>query len=311
MDALLAAPLSHRLLCGALLAGLTLRAALALLRRRAFYARHAASTIVITGASQGVGAATARVLAAALPRARLVLLARSEEPLAELARELRARGSAVLYFPCDCSSGEALLAIAARLGCAADIVIANAGAGAWRAAFEAEATPQLTEHCLRAPLAATLHTAHAFLPAMLGRTGGLFLCTQSPASRQPWPGATAYAAARWGLRGACAALAAELPPRAVRVCEVVLTEVTDSQYFAANPGSHARIPWVAPAFGRLTSHGAALAVLEALEQGRREHVAPWQLRWGLATLWLPGAEALFGAVLQATGWQWRAGAAAQ
>ena len=318
MDALAsrvaAAPLHHRLgLCALAATALYSLASLVLAHRRraAFYRRHADSTIIVTGASQGVGAATARVLAAALPRARLVLLARTEALLAQLAAELRAggRAGAVEHHACDCSSGEALAAVAARLGGPAGIVIANAGVGVWRAAFEAEATPAETERCLAAPLAATLHTAHAFLPAMLaaagrGGGGGIFLCTQSPASRIPWPGATAYTASRWGLRGLCEALAQDLPAGTVAVSEVVLTEVSDSAYFVTNGGSKERIPWVAPLFGSISSHGAALAVLEALEQGRREHCAPWQLSWGLSTLWLPGAAAAFGAVLKATGWRW-------
>jgi short-subunit dehydrogenase len=297
------------LLASGLLSLASLAAAARAARRAAFRARHAASLIVVTGASQGVGAATARVLAAALPRARLVLLARTEALLAQLAAELRASGrpGAVEHHACDCASGQALAGVAARLGAPAGIVIANAGAGAWRAAFEAQATPQETERCLAAPLASALHTAHAFLPGMLAaRRSGAFLCTQSPASRLPWPGATAYTAARWGLRGLCAALAQDLPWGCpVVVSEVVLTEVSDSEYFVTNAGSKDRIPWVAPLFGRLTSHGAALAVLEALEQGHREHCAPWQLRWGLGSLWLPGAAAAFGCVVKATGWRFR------
>ena len=46
-----------------------------------------------------------------------------------------------------------------------------------------------------------LPAAAAFLPGRLARDRGRFLVVQSPASRAPWPGATAYTAARWGLRG--------------------------------------------------------------------------------------------------------------
>lgn len=286
-------------------AGLTLRLVSSYLSRRSFYARHEYSTVVITGASQGLGAATARVLAAALPRARIVLLARTKPLLDSLASELRVggRAGAVEVHAVDCSQGAAMLAVAQCVG-PTDIVIANAGAGTWRAIFEGDAHPAETERCLAAPLASALHTAHAFLPAMLAGAprGSVFCVTQSPASRLPWPGCTAYTAARWGLRGLCEALRADLP-RGVAVCEVVLSEITDSAYFTtSNPGSKGRLPWIAPLFGSLTSQGAARAVLRALEGGAQEHVAPWQLSWGLSTLWIPGVARVFAAAVRATGW---------
>ena len=54
-----------------------------------FFSRHKNSTIVITGASQGVGTMIAKTLSKLLPSSKLVLLARTESLLAELANELR------------------------------------------------------------------------------------------------------------------------------------------------------------------------------------------------------------------------------
>ena len=285
-------------------AAVLLRLLLSAQRRRAFYARHSHSTLLITGASKGVGRETALLLSSALPHSRLVLLARTESELQALAEQLRATGrpGAVLTFAVDCTVPAQLQGVAAAVG-ACDVVIANAGVGVWRAIYEADASPEETARCLAAPLASALHTAHAFLPAMLAGRGGVFLCTQSPASRLPWPGATAYTAARWGLAGLCASLAQELPQH-VRVSEVVLAEISDSAYFStSNPGSKDRVPSVSPLFGRLSCRQAAGAVLAALEQGHRQHTAPWQLRWGLGALWLPGAHAAVSALVRATGWR--------
>jgi len=274
-----------------------------------FLSRYKNSTIVITGASQGVGAHIARTLAKLLPSSKLVLLARTESLLAELAKELRQnRPGEVLYYTCDCSKSADLLAVAEKLGTSScDIVISNAGVGTWKAIYEDEATPIETERCLSAPLLSTLHTAHAFLPGMIqfkSKVGGVFLCVQSPASRIAWPGATAYTAARWGLRGICASLAVELPSH-IKVSEVVLSEIKDSEYFNNNPGSYERLPWIAPLFGSLTSQGAANAVVSALKHESREYVAPWQLRIGLAFLWVPGVSSLVSALVKATGWKFK------
>ena len=184
-------------------------------------------------------------------------------------------------------------------------VVTCAGVGTWRAIFEDDATAEDTERCLSAPLLSTLHTAHAFLPTMLARgCAGRFVCVQSPASRLAWPGATAYTAARWGLRGLCAALAQDLPSGGpVSVCEVILSEVTDSAYFSANPGSRERLPSIAPLFGRLTSEAAAHSVVDAMRRGTREYIAPIQLFLGLSTLWVPGVEGVFSWLVRVTGWK--------
>lgn len=262
---------------------------------------------MITGASQGVGAMIAKTLSKILPSSKLVLLARTESLLAELAKELRKnRPGEVLYFSCDCSKSEDLSAVAEKLGSSScDIVIANAGVGTWKAIFEEEANATETLRCISAPLLSTLHTAHAFLPAMIRdkkKEGAVFLCVQSPASRIAWPGATAYTSARWGLRGICESLAVELPQHVI-VSEVILSEIKDSEYFKNNPGSYERLPWIAPLFGSLSSQDAANAVIWALKQGSREFVAPWQLRIGLAFLWIPGVQTIVSTLVKATGWR--------
>ena len=309
--------LSRPVLCGALAAA----AAAALLflrarRRAAAAASLSHATILIAGASQGIGAALARRLSARYPHARLVLSARSAPLLAALAAELQAgRPGEVLARAADFTDGAAVAALAREVercvgdGGGADVVVMCAGVGSWRAIYErgpGGATPEGTCAALGAPLAAALHAAAAFLPGQLARRRGRFLLLQSPASRAPWPGATAYAAARWGLRGAAAALRVDLAASGVRgvsATEVVLTEVA-SDYFVNNPGSHERLPSIAPLFGKLSVEGAAACVEDALLSGEAVAVYPAALRWGLASLWLPGAEAAFRALLVRTGWAW-------
>jgi NAD(P)-dependent dehydrogenase (short-subunit alcohol dehydrogenase family) len=273
----------------------------------------ALSTIVIAGASQGIGAALARRLAKAYPHARLVLSARSASLLAKLAQELQVgRPGEVLSRPCDFSDGEAVRGLAREVercagnGGGADVVVCCAGVGSWRAIYEHDASPEHVAAALGAPLAATLHAAAAFLPGQLARERGRFVMVQSPASRAPWPGATAYAASRWGLRGVAAALAVDLAAsgrRGVTATECVLTEV-ESSYFSNNPGSHERLPGIAPYFGKLSVEDAAACVEDALLCGDRVAVYPLLLRWGLASLWVPGIGAAFEWLLVKSGWAW-------
>jgi hypothetical protein len=75
--------------------------------------------------------------------------------------------------------------------------------------------------------------------------------------------------------------------RRVGVCELVLPEVTDSDYFRANPGSRERIPWVAGAlFGAVSSDEAADAVAEAIHSGRPRvwGAGSWERRLPFAAL---------------------------
>ena len=185
----------------------------------------------------------------------------------------------------------------------ADIVIANAGAGCFRAIWETDATPEETNKCISAPLLASLHTAHAFLPAMVDAGEGVFCAVQSPASRTPWPGATAYTAARWGLRGLVAALRQDLSGRGVGVCECVLAEVKDSAYFLNNPGSKERIPSISPWFGEVSCKEAAEGVLEALISNQTLSFTPFRYRLAFAFMALPGVETCVLWLLRATGWR--------
>lgn len=270
-----------------------------------FYHRHQRSTIVITGASSGVGASLAKLLSKELPQSRLVLLARTESLLLSLKEdiEVTCRAGRCEVFPVDCSKGAEVGEVAFKVG-RADIVVCAAGAGTFKAIFERDAGGEETARCLAAPLLATLNIAHAFLPPMLdSREGGVLLAVQSPASRTPWPGATAYTAARWGLRGVCAALRQDLALKNVRVCETILSEIKDSQYFAVNPGSKERVPTISPWFGEATCEEAAQGILRGLISGAELSFAPLRFRVAFAFMGVPGVEAVVLWLLRVTGWK--------
>jgi len=155
-------------------------------------------TVLITGASTGIGAATARRLRD--DGYRLVLAARRQEPLDELAADLGG-GDDVMVQTCDVTEWDdnAALAEAAieRFG-GIDVVFANAGFGASRGFLE-----ETVEHWRSMVLTNVLGpalTIRATLPHMLDRGDGHYLITGSIAGRRALPGSL-YSSTKWAVTG--------------------------------------------------------------------------------------------------------------
>jgi NADP-dependent 3-hydroxy acid dehydrogenase YdfG len=157
-------------------------------------------TMMITGASTGIGAETARRARAA--GYRLLLSARREPALRELEAELDG-GDEVMVASCDVTEWQDLEALVAagleRFG-GLDVVFANAGFGAKRGFLE-----ESVEHWRAMVLTNVLgvaQTIRATLPQMLERGSGHFLITSSVAGRRALPGslysATKHAATAIG-----------------------------------------------------------------------------------------------------------------
>jgi short-subunit dehydrogenase len=145
--------------------------------------------VVITGASSGIGAATALVAARRRARA-VVLLARSGSALERLAAEVRALGVEALAEPVYLSeplAAERAAAVRERLG-TPDVLVNNAGAG--RYPFVEETDPREALEMIAAPYFAAFNATRAFLPGMLERRSGHVVNVTSAAAYAPWPGAT-------------------------------------------------------------------------------------------------------------------------
>jgi NADP-dependent 3-hydroxy acid dehydrogenase YdfG len=256
---------------------------------------------LITGASSGIGAATAR--AAARQGARVVLLARSAPKLASVADEIKREGGAAYPFPIDLTDAAAVQATAQQIiqqvG-VPDILLNNAGAGQWLSTVET--SPQDAVEMMAAPYFAAFFTTRAFLPAMLERNRGVIANMTSVASRLTWPGATAYTAGRWAMRGFTEGLRADLSRSRLRVMLVTFAKV-QSDYWANNPGSEARLPKAQAMIPVLTPEAAADAILFGRRFNQREVMAPLMLR---VVIWL---NALFPDVtrllMNSTGWNGR------
>ncbi len=180
---------------------------------------------VITGASSGIGAATARSLAAAGHR--VALLARRAERIQALAGEL---GDGVVAIEADVTDRDSIVAAAEQvrgeLG-TTDILINNAGV-MLLAPFSSE---QRAEHrqMVEVNLLGTIVTTEVFLD-QLRDGGGEIVNISSVAGRTARPGNAVYAATKWGVNGFSEGLRQELAPD-VRVTVIepgaVATELSD------------------------------------------------------------------------------------
>ena len=210
--------------------------------------------LLITGASSGIGAATAR---AAAGTHRLVLAARREEELEELAGELGGEERAIAV-RCDVTEWDEVQALAAaavkRFG-RIDAVFANAGFGAARGFLE-ESVEHWRSMVLTNVYGVAL-TIRATLPHMLERGSGHYLITSSVAGRMTLPGSL-YSATKWAATAIGEALRQELRQmhdnHAIRVT-LIEPGMVDTPFFDNRPGSAA-----------LQDDDIARAVMFALEQ---------------------------------------------
>jgi len=225
---------------------------------------------LITGASSGIGKATA--LAAGRAGARVILLARSPDKLEQVAAQLSRTGREAHVFPVDLgdpvATGRVAERILAELG-TPDILINNAGSGRWLYTEETDPTEVLD--MVRVPYLAAFWITHFFLPGMLDRNQGHIINVTSPASFVTWPGATAYTAARWAVRGFTRALQADLRHTAIRVTLFTAGEVS-STYWENNSGSYERVPGINRMLPRYTPDQIAHHLLRAIEKRPANYV---------------------------------------
>jgi NADP-dependent 3-hydroxy acid dehydrogenase YdfG len=176
---------------------------------------------IITGASSGIGRATALALAAR--GARLILLARSEDALREVAEQARADGAQdVHHFVCDVRDEKdverAIAATLARFG-RIDTLINSAGLSLngqvdgyklddWRTVLETNLT-------------GTFLTCRAVLPTMKRQNGGQIINISSGAGRNGIKEMAAYCAAKFGVIGFTESLALEVRQHNIRVAALL------------------------------------------------------------------------------------------
>jgi len=191
--------------------------------------------VVLTGASSGIGRATA--LAFAKEGANLVLAARGQQALDELATACEALGAQTLVKSVDVSDAQALRTLvyaAITRFDGIDVWINNVGVGAVGAY---DTTPmEVHRRVIESNLIGHMNGAHAVLPHFRARGRGILINMISVGGWAPSHFAASYAASKFGLRGFSESLRAELTdlPR-VQVCDVYPTFVdTPGMMHSAN-----------------------------------------------------------------------------
>lgn len=232
--------------------------------------------VLVTGGSGGIGAAVAKAMAK--KGGRVVLLARNENALKQVVADIASIGGTAWMYAVDLTDPEAIAAVGTKISHelgTPDVLINNAGVGKWR--FIDETSPVEAVECMTVPYFAAFNIVHAFLPAMLRRRSGHIVNISSVGSRFVWPGATAYLATRWALRGFTEALRADLHGCGINVT-LIQPGVVKSPYWEHNPGSRERVPKLAKLIPELNPEEVAQAIVRGVERNRRTIVTPMMMR---------------------------------
>lgn len=240
-------------------------------------------TLIVTGASSGIGRALA--LAAASAGYRVVMVARRAERLAEISRSIRGAGGACVDVAGDVAARDIparIVHVAMQKYGRIDVVVNNAGGGAF--AFLLDQSDAELEALWQVHVAAPLRLARAAVPH-LQSTRGQLVFVGSGVARVPLPRSGGYPLVKAAIRAAAIQLRRELRPRAIGVTYVdpgvVATEF------------HSRLGVARPAM-TVSPERVARAVLRGIARRRAViNAVPLQAAFAALTEWSgPLSEAL-------------------
>jgi short-subunit dehydrogenase len=221
------------------------------------------SVAVVTGASSGIGAATA--VDFARRGALVVAVARRAERLAATVEQCRAAGGTALAVTLDVTEAgavEAIASTASRFG-EVDVLVHNAGTGLHRSIMQTG--PEDVRDLLEVHLMAPIKLTRAFLPGMLSRRRGAVVTVGSISAVLPAPGEASYGAAKAALTRWTHGLATELAGTGVRAA-VVSPGPIDTEIWE-HVGRHYR--------GRLfPAESVSAAIVRSVERGGVQHYVP-------------------------------------
>jgi short-subunit dehydrogenase len=225
-------------------------------------------TVIVTGGSEGVGAATARMFADA--GANLVLVARNRKNLEATAEELRDRAR-VEIFPmdvCDADSCVALFKKAQFEFGRVDVLVNNAGFHA-RGLVESNSAEDLVR-TIDVNLRAPIMLMRLALPHIREAGGGAIINVASLAGRTPVPGSAAYSASKFGLRAFTFALAEEIRDSGIKLA-VVSPGPVSTQFILADIDKTSDLTFSQP---MSSAEDVAQAILDLCGNNQREQSMP-------------------------------------
>ena len=232
-------------------------------------------TVIITGGSEGVGAAAARMFAEA--GANLILVARNKKNLDAIAEELRSK-TRVEVFAMDVADADACVDLFKKAAFEfgrVDVLVNNAGYHKRGPFEEVDATDlgKMIDVNLKAPIV----LSRIALPYLREAGGGAIINVGSLAGRAPIPGSAAYAASKAGLRSFTYGLGLEMGKSGIKVA-VVSPGPIDTGFSMADIDATTDLTLSQPLS---TAEEVAQAILDLCGNSPREQAMPW--RSGLLT----------------------------
>lgn len=237
------------------------------------------SRAVITGASSGIG----RALAVEMARqgASLVITARREDRLNELATRLAESGSRVESVAGDITDADLRARVIetarSRLG-GLDVLVNNAGVGAM-GLFE-KAGPERLRRLMEVNFFAPVEMVRLALPLLKQAQRPIVVNISSILGHRGVPYHTEYCAGKFALQGFSQALRAELARHPIDVL-VVSPGTTETEFFTSVIDRTGEPTW--PKHGAVTAERVARAIVHAIRRGRHE-IIPFG--WGRVLVWL-------------------------
>ena len=232
--------------------------------------RIAGTVAVVTGASRGIGRATARALHGR--GATVGLIARSRGELDELAHELDLGAGVATADVADRDQVEAAIAQLAETLGPIDILVNNAGIGAYASMLEE--APDTFERLMRVNFLGTVYATMAVLDGMVSRRRGHIVNVASVAGKLGAPFEAAYSASKFAVVGMTESLAAEVHPFGIAV-SLVNPGPVDTDFTKARG-----VPFQRSVPRPVSPGRVASLVVRAIEDDRFEQTIPRWLRSG-------------------------------
>jgi len=223
-------------------------------------------SILITGASSGVGAALARLWAA--PGRRLGLVARRAERLEDMATELRAQGAEVVCYGVDvCDEAAMAQAVRGFVEDARGLVLVVANAGISRSDKLPDGLAGPGAEVIAVNVQGVMHTLLPAIPAMIQAGGGHLVTIGSVAGFRGLPGKGAYCASKAAVKTLMDAYRPILKPHGILVSTICPgwfhSELTENNPYP--------MPFI------MDTGRAARKIARAIEGGRKTYIFPWQM----------------------------------
>jgi hypothetical protein len=223
-------------------------------------------TVVITGASSGIGRAVA--LEMARRGAHVVLGARRIEPLEQTAAQCRALGVRATAIATDVTKAEDCARLIAAAG-DADVLVNNAGFAIFDAV--AEAKPDELRAMMETNYFGMVHCTQAVLPQMLKRGSGAIVNVASIAGIMGYARMGGYCATKFAVIGFTESLRDEVMGKGVAVA-LVCPGTTETEFFVT--AERGKMPGASRLILAVSPERVARAVCDAAEDGRYRRILP-------------------------------------